>query len=158
MSPNPVTSGNNLTVSLTIKNQGSTTAFASTTRVQIKNAALTATITDQDQSTASIAAGGSLFQSYTVAIPAGTTPGSYNAYILLDRYGTAGQGGNTANDYGSSSSFNINTPVVIYTLNVASSNPSSGAYVYVGPNDTQGRAEGTTAFSRTFNPGTSWLP
>ncbi len=121
VSPNPVTSGNNLTVSLTIYNQGSTTASASTTRVQIKNAALTATIADQDNSTPSIAPGGSVYQSYTVAIPAGTTPGSYNAYITLDRYNTAGQGSNTGNDYGSSSAFNIVAPATYSDLVISGS-------------------------------------
>ena len=121
MSPNPVTSGNNLTVSLTIYNQGSGTASASTTRVQIKNAALTATIADQNNSTPSIAPGNSVLQSYTVAIPAGTTPGSYNAYITLDRYNTAGQGGNTGNDYGSSSAFNIVAPASYSDLVISGS-------------------------------------
>ena len=154
VSPGQVTSGNNLTVSLTIYNQGSTTASASTTRVQIKNAALTAIIADQDNSTPSIAPGYTVYQSYTVAIPAGTTPGSYNAYIVLDRYNTAGQGSNTGNDYGSSSSFNINAPSVIYTVNIASSNPSSSVLVYVGPTDVNGNSGGYTAFSRQFNSGT----
>ncbi len=47
------------------------------------------------------------------------------------------------------------SPPTVYTLNIQSSNPNSGVYVYVGPNDTLGRADGTTSFSRTFNSGTS---
>lgn len=47
------------------------------------------------------------------------------------------------------------SPPPVYTLNVESSNPNSGVYVYVGPNDTLGRADGTTAFARTYNSGTS---
>jgi uncharacterized protein YraI len=47
------------------------------------------------------------------------------------------------------------SPPTVYTLDIASSNPNSGVYVYVGPNDTLGRAHGTTAFSRTFFSGTS---
>ena len=42
-----------------------------------------------------------------------------------------------------------------YTLNVASSNPNNGVYIYVGPNDVNGQADGTTSFSRQFNSGTS---
>ena len=51
----------------------------------------------------------------------------------------------------------VYSPPVIttYSLNVASSNPSSGAYIYVGPNDKQGLADGTTSFSRQYNSGTS---
>ena len=41
------------------------------------------------------------------------------------------------------------------TLNIASSNPGSGVYIYVGPDDNQGLADGTTSFSRIFNSGTS---
>ncbi len=134
VSPNPVTAGNNLTVSLTIQDQGSGTASASTTRVQIKNAALTATIADQDNSTPSIAAGGSVSQNYTVAIPAGTTPGSYNAYITLDRYNTAGQGSNTGNDLGSSSAFNISAATSYSDLVISGSVTASPNPVTAGNN------------------------
>src|SRR5688500_14296214 len=45
--------------------------------------------------------------------------------------------------------------VTVYTLTVSSSNPSSGVYIYVGPNDRQGQADGTTSFTRQYNSGTS---
>jgi len=111
-SPNPVTSGSSFTNTFTIGNSGSGAAAASTTRLQIKNAALTSTIVDQNFSTPAIAAGGSANQVYVVTIPAGTTPGSYNTYITLDRYSTAGQGANTGNDYAQSPTFTVTAPVL----------------------------------------------
>src|SRR5207249_2893610 len=47
------------------------------------------------------------------------------------------------------------TPAAVCTLSVASSNPNSGVYIYVGPNDVNGLADGTTSFSRQFRSGTS---
>jgi uncharacterized protein YraI len=43
----------------------------------------------------------------------------------------------------------------VYNLNVASSNPNSGVYIYVGPNDILHHADGTTSFLRYFDTGTS---
>ncbi|MEI6077838.1 MAG: DUF6531 domain-containing protein, partial [Verrucomicrobiota bacterium] len=62
---------------------------------------------------------------------------------------------NWANGYSGWSVQDYIATITIYTLNITSSNPGSGVYVYVGPNDTQGRADGNTAFSRTFASGTS---
>jgi uncharacterized protein YraI len=45
--------------------------------------------------------------------------------------------------------------VTVYNLNIASSNPNSGVYIYVGPNDILKQADGTTAFLRYFDTGTS---
>jgi cytochrome c len=42
-----------------------------------------------------------------------------------------------------------------YTLTVSSYNPSSGVAVTVSPNDTSGRANGTTQFTRNYNSGTT---
>jgi hypothetical protein len=41
-----------------------------------------------------------------------------------------------------------------YTLTVSSYNPSSGVAITVSPNDTQGRNNGTTQFTRSYNNGT----
>ena len=41
-----------------------------------------------------------------------------------------------------------------YTLTVASSNPGSGVAITVSPNDTQGRGNGTTQFTRSYYSGT----
>ncbi len=109
VSPNPITAGNTLTVGISIKNNGSSTATASTTRLQIKNAALTATVADQDYSTPSILAGQTIPQNYSIRIPANTTPGTYNAYVVLDRYSTSGET-NGANNYGSSNVFTVSAP------------------------------------------------
>jgi len=46
------------------------------------------------------------------------------------------------------------TLVTTYSLNIASSNPNSGVYVYVGPNDILKRADGTTPFNRVFDAST----
>ena len=55
-----------------------------------------------------------------------------------------------------------NAPTVIYTrrnptqrgvLTVASSNPNSGVSITVSPNDISGSGNGTTQFTRTYNPG-----
>lgn len=41
-----------------------------------------------------------------------------------------------------------------YTLTIASSNPSSGVAITVSPNDTSGRGNGSTQFTRSYNSGT----
>lgn len=46
-------------------------------------------------------------------------------------------------------------PVPRPVLTVASSNPASGVSVTVSPNDVSGSGNGTTQFTRTYNPGTT---
>ena len=46
------------------------------------------------------------------------------------------------------------TLVTWYSLNIASSNPNNGVYIYVGPDDFLGQADDTTAFLRFFDAGT----
>ena len=129
VSTTSVTSGNTITFTATIRNSGSTTAAASTMRLQVKNSTLTATIVDQDISIPAIAAGGSTTQNYTVTIPAGTAPASYNGYFTLDRYNTAGQGSNTGNDYGTSPAFTVTSPAsppaVSATLSTVTASPNT---------------------------------
>ena len=46
-------------------------------------------------------------------------------------------------------------PVPRPVLTVASSNPASGVNITVSPNDISGAGDGTTQFTRTYNPGTT---
>lgn len=66
-------------------------------------------------------------------------------YIKWDKLS---QSGYTALDWVAAAS-------TVYTLTIASSNPSSGVYITVGPNDKQGLADGNTSFTRQYNSGTS---
>ncbi|MGA2865167.1 MAG: LamG-like jellyroll fold domain-containing protein [Verrucomicrobiota bacterium] len=109
VNPNPATAGSNITVGINIENQGTTTAPATTTRLQIKNSSLTVTIADQYYSTPSIAAGQTISQNYPIQIPSDATPGSYGAYVVLDAFNSAGQS-DISNDYGSSMPFTVNGP------------------------------------------------
>lgn len=47
------------------------------------------------------------------------------------------------------------SPVTRGVLTVASSNPASGVSITVSPNDVSGSGDGTTQFTRAYNPGTS---
>jgi Tol biopolymer transport system component len=47
------------------------------------------------------------------------------------------------------------SPVQRGVLTIASSNPASGVNITVSPNDVTGAGNGTTQFTRTYNPGTS---
>jgi len=44
---------------------------------------------------------------------------------------------------------------VVYTLSIASSNPTNGVSITVSPTDKNGAGNGTTAFARSYNGGTS---
>jgi uncharacterized repeat protein (TIGR02543 family) len=155
VSPTPITAGNTLTVSLSIKNQGLGNAPGSTTRVQIKNAALTATIADLDFSTAAITAGQTINQNCSVPIPSGTAAGTYAAYIVLDRYSTANEGSNYANDYGSSSAFTINAALVYYTVSTISS-PSAGGTTGGGGSKASGSSCMVTASANSGYTFVNW--
>ncbi len=51
--------------------------------------------------------------------------------------------------------FTRRAPVQRAVLTVASSNPASGVSITVSPNDVSGSGNGTTQFTRTYNPGTT---
>lgn len=51
--------------------------------------------------------------------------------------------------------FTRRSPIQRGVLTVASSNPASGINVTVSPNDISGSGNGTTQFTRTYNPGTT---
>jgi RHS repeat-associated protein len=111
VSPNPIVSGNTLNVGVTIKNNGPGNAPPSTTRIQIKNTALTSTIADQTVSTPAITANQTITLPVSITIPSGTAAGSYNAYAVLDTTSAANQSpGSTGNDYGSSNVFTVSAP------------------------------------------------
>jgi hypothetical protein len=49
----------------------------------------------------------------------------------------------------------VTPPPPVFTLNVASSSPTNGVAVTVSPTDNNGLGNGSTAFSRSYNSGTS---
>ena len=109
ISPNPVTAGNNITVSYVIHNNGPGNAGTSQTKIQIKNSSGTP-ITAPTFSAPAISGGAnSPTQSSSVSIPAGTAAGTYTAFVILDNQGQLNQS-NTSNDF---------TPGVNFTVSVA---------------------------------------
>jgi len=98
---------------------------------------------------------------YSPGVPAGTltflntganvTLGATYTYFIQAKNAT---GNTNSNSLQATAPSTCGTPTA-YTLSLASSNPNSGVYIYVGPNDNQGLADGTTPFSRQFNSGTS---
>lgn len=109
ISPNPITSGNSITVSYTIKNQGAGSAATSQTKVQIKNSSGTE-ITAPTFSESSLSAGASASQSRTVTIPSGSPSGTYTAYVILDNSSVLSQS-NTSNDYTPGVNFSVSATV-----------------------------------------------
>ena len=109
ISPNPVTSGNSITVSYTIKNQGAGSAATSQTKVQIKNSSGTE-VTAPTFSEASLSAGASASRSRSVTIPTGSPSGTYTAYVILDNSSVLNQS-NTSNDYTPGVNFSVSAPV-----------------------------------------------
>lgn len=73
-------------------------------------------------------------------------------YYRVSAYNSAASSGysNTANATTSPA-----TTQVVRTLTVNSSNPASGVYIYIGPNATNGVADGVTPFGRNYYAGTS---
>lgn len=99
-SPSPVAAGGQVTISYTVRNQGTTAAIGSTTRIQIKDASLNLLSgCDWDRSALGVGASSSVVNSHQVTIPSGTAAGNYTIYIVLDRYNVI-TGNPTANDYG----------------------------------------------------------
>jgi uncharacterized membrane protein/N-acetyl-anhydromuramyl-L-alanine amidase AmpD len=110
ISPNPVTAGNDITVSYTIKNQGAGNAGTSQTKVQIKNSSGTQ-ITAPTFSEGSLSAGASANRSRTVTIPSGSAAGTYTAYVILDNLSQLDES-NTANDLTPGVNFSVTAPVL----------------------------------------------
>ena len=109
ISPNPVTAGNSISVSYTIKNQGSAAAGSSETKIQIKNSSGTQ-ITAPTFSEGALSAGGSASRSRSVTIPSGSAAGTYTAYVILDNDSDLDQS-NTSNDFTPGVNFGVSAPV-----------------------------------------------
>ena len=103
-----VAPGGSLPVSWTILNQGSGTASASSTEVQITTSPSSYGNSSENQaavSTPALAAGASSPQSTTLTAP--TAPGTYYVWIIADNTTTANQGSNTGNDEKPSAAFTV---------------------------------------------------
>ncbi|MBI3245244.1 MAG: hypothetical protein HYZ50_01915 [Deltaproteobacteria bacterium] len=136
VSPSSGVAGASVTVSFTIRNQGSGTASASTTNIRLNTSSSSVTISDPllaTVSTPSIGAGGTVNVSQTVTIP-GVSAGSYFVWVILDVSSTAGQGAtNEANDK-SNTPFTVTgsgnqSDLVIQNLVVSPSSGVAGASV-----------------------------
>src|SRR5438874_1632150 len=68
VSPNPIVAGNNLTVSYTVKNNGTASAAQSTARVQVKLGSSGTTTTEVYDSTPALGVGASSARNVTVPI------------------------------------------------------------------------------------------
>ena len=98
VNPSSITAGNNVTVSYTIRNQGSGNAGFTNTKIQIKDASLN-TWYDSTHGTGSLGAGSTVLESETINIPSNAPGGTYTAYVILDVFNAINQS-NTSNDQG----------------------------------------------------------
>ena len=110
ISPNPVTAGNDISVSYIIHNSGPGNAGTSQTKIQIKNSSGTQITAPTFSAPAINSGANSPSQSSTVTIPAVTPAGTYTAFVILDNLSQLNQS-NTANDLTPGVSFTVNTPV-----------------------------------------------
>lgn len=119
-SPNLVTAGNNVTISYTVRNQGTGNASSSSTRIQIKNAATNALLIESYFTTSALAAGSSVSEYRSISIPSSAASGGYMVYVILDHNNAIGQS-NVNNDiYTASITINGAAPIL------AGLSPSSG--------------------------------
>ncbi|MDA1277978.1 MAG: PA14 domain-containing protein, partial [Verrucomicrobia bacterium] len=109
VSPSPILAGGNITVSFVIRNGGSGTAQASTTRVKVVGAGENV-IVDQTFSVDVINAGATLNQSHPLTIPATAAAGTYGIEIKLDDANSAGQATNERVNDGATGSVVVTTP------------------------------------------------
>ena len=96
-SPNPVVAGNGLSVSYTVKNQGTGGAAQSQTRVQVKLGSSTTTTTEIFHTTPALGAGISTSETVSVPISSSVAAGAYTIYVILDYNNAIGQS-NVNND------------------------------------------------------------
>src|SRR5579862_6519479 len=111
ISPNPVTAGNSITVSYVIHNNGPGNAGTSQTKIQIKNSSGTEITAPTFSAPAISANSDSPTQTSTVLISAGTPPGTYTAYVILDNLTQLNQS-NTSNDLTPGVTFAVQAPVL----------------------------------------------
>jgi uncharacterized membrane protein len=133
VTPNPVTAGSSVTVSYTVKNQGTAFANQSTTRIQIKNAS-SVLLTEQYFTTSALSAGASTTESRSLSIPNSAAAGTYTVYVILDYNNAIGQS-NTNNDI-YWTSLSIQTvqqlpDLVVSSLSVSSTSVRAGSQVTV---------------------------
>jgi subtilase family serine protease len=121
-----------VTVSFTIRNQGSGTANASTTNIRLNTSSSSVTTSDPllvSISTPSIAAGGTVNVSQGVTIPSNRSPGQHYVWVILDVTSTAGQGAANEGNDRANTGFTVTgseaqSDLVVENLVV---NPTSGA-------------------------------
>ncbi|GEM_PF-5136872 len=131
VSPNPVTAGNSVTVSYTVRNQGTATANQSTTRIQIKNAS-NVLLTESYFTTSALSAGVSRTENRSLSISSSAAAGTYTVYVILDYNNAIGQS-NTSNDiYSTSLTIQQLLPdLVVSSLSVSSTTVQAGSQVTV---------------------------
>ena len=122
VNPNPVTTGNNLTVTYTVKNNGNTSAIISHTRIQVKTNTSGVTLTQVTNNTPALNAGSSTTDVVTVPIPNSTSPGIYTVHVILDVDTLIGQSaaGQTNDIYRTAfGALTIQSPVLLPDILVA---------------------------------------
>ena len=83
ITPNRVTSGQSITVSYTIRNDGPADAGATQTKIQIKDST-NVQLTRATFAEPAIVAGNTIDRSASVLIPEGSPDGTYTVYVILD--------------------------------------------------------------------------
>jgi hypothetical protein len=126
VSPTSGPAGSSVTVNLTIRNQGSGTASASTTNIRLATSSSNVTTSDPllaSVSTPSISPGATNTINRTVTIPSGTSAGTRYIWVILDVNSTANQS-NESNDKANRS---FNVTAVTPAITSVSPNPVTGS-------------------------------
>jgi CARDB/FlgD Ig-like domain len=113
-----VFSGENVTVSFRIANQGNASAGATTTQIRLNQTPMRPipmTPVLSNVATPALAAGVFIDQSVQVTIPSNTTPGTYYVWILADNYSVLNQN-NVDNDFARSAAITVSIPTVVEIL------------------------------------------
>jgi uncharacterized protein (TIGR03437 family) len=115
LSPSSVAAGGTLTVSFTIKNQGTATAAATTTRLRLGTSGTSSSSSNTvatlaDIATPSLAAGATQSFSQAVTIPSSTAPGTYYVWIVGDIFSAITQS-DPNNDFVVSSALTVTASV-----------------------------------------------
>jgi len=129
VSPSSGAVGSSFTVSFTVRNQGNTTAQASTTNVRMAVSSSTVTSSDPllvSVSVPALAAGGTHNVSRSVTVPSGRPSGSNFVWVILDVSSSAGQGAANEGNDKTNKLFTVTGLPDLITQNLSVS-PSSGA-------------------------------
>jgi len=108
----PVNPGGTITVNYTITNSGGTPAPASHTKIQVKDQA-NVQVAAPIFSTAGIGANSSITENRAVTIPAGSSTGTYCAYVIVDNTQSEVVQSNYTNDLSSCVSFSVQSGATI---------------------------------------------